>query len=1249
MSRTRIGDLIKIKEGIEATLSLANAIKTPDITVGSYIFTESIHRYMRIILDTVIRGHGAGFWIQAEYGAGKTHFLSTLSSLLSYGNENVWNNVEDDEIRSYKDRLTNYKLFPVIINLRGAGKPDPLDDDLFEVLEKNIEDALEECGIRNAVKLTSDDKIVEWYKDNPLRRDIDEYIQKIGINPARMYNDTLADHIRGYCKERKIKINIPMSIKETLKSVYDQLVKAGYDGMLFVIDEFAGWHNRHPDQKTYATDEEVLETIAWILPREIGLNIYTIVASADEPPAKLRGDRFRGLYLFAEGTEREFDLIVSQRVRELIDERKQEIKEYYEYYRSNGLLKKINEDYFFQIFPFQPSCFDVMRRVLKSPMLENLASTRSAIYYIYDLLRNSDILNRDTLIRVCDLLSSQDLLQDIQNSIFTEYDSYIDAIEGIKGLDLIEYGNLPDNIITTLFMWYIANKDKLLPFEELTEMVLANDTFIKNTDNIEYILRKLIDIPQIRYIKDKGAVFIPSKENSEVIKTFNNYKKKVSDGDIRDYWLKLLYIDGYASIFQSLEGPDRPKKRKVLFKNMEYPGEVILSKTLKSEYCGEITGDSHFRIVFLSDPEKIDPTRLSDVRIAVCVPSDMSYALKDRIREYYAISKMKDEYLRSDQKSDEDKEWIKNKEKDLMVNIIREQRSVYRDGQVITRQVLPIDTKKMFASADLDQMLSSVVNILLSSAYTEQPFDSFKRRFSDNEPRKLFEGFFKPNPKRNALDACRNYGPNLALSMEDDPERFQPMEHNTIFQFFKAKLDERPDGVPVSRIYNELKNPPYGLLKNLITLYLIAFVRSHTDTEIRLKGGSTGRINSFNIEKINWNDTEKGFDLLVKSTDKTWNDVVIYARTIFPDLKTAYSVEDIKEQEEKLIERLKEAQVNYDKTKEDIKRLSDVFREDLSSSGLDRLKKLSDSTNYREFYELIEDIYSKDISKLEKDVEEFTCFKEIADKSLTLLSIKTYIEKIRIQQDDHLFKDREKLIEDMKLSSMIKDPSIADRLINDFEIFKERYASRYISSHKGYYRELDDLRKRLESIKGRIDTINRFERLGVSNPVKGYDDIIKRTRLCKADISITSIGLEPMCSCGFQIGMKAPVEEVNGFIESVENMLRAGINDLIQIIKPLKHLDDDDGGILDRIIEKKDYVLELCELVDDSTVYYIKQLQDKANIILVESPVLNRFSGRFIDDENVFPVVEEFKKMVESEMEKAKKDNPGKKVRMVLK
>jgi len=163
MSRAKIEELIKVRERPEATLSLAKAVKNSENTVESYIFTDSIRRDIAAILEAIVKGHGGGFWIQAEYGAGKTHFLSTLTSLLIHKEESIWSKVSDPEIRNYRQRLMNNKLFPVIVNLKGAANQDPSKDDLLKLLENGIEDALEESGEKSRIEIRSDDEIIGWY------------------------------------------------------------------------------------------------------------------------------------------------------------------------------------------------------------------------------------------------------------------------------------------------------------------------------------------------------------------------------------------------------------------------------------------------------------------------------------------------------------------------------------------------------------------------------------------------------------------------------------------------------------------------------------------------------------------------------------------------------------------------------------------------------------------------------------------------------------------------------------------------------------------------------------------------------------------------------------------------------------------------------------------------------------------------------------------------------------------------------
>ena len=111
--------------------------------------------------------------------------------------------------------------------------------------------------------------------------------------------------------------------KERFAYIYDQITKLGnYDGILFVVDEFRSWQDRHvPGTAAYAEDEEVLETLAFVLPTQ-HLNIITIIASQGDMPQKLsgggQGDRFMPLYLLADKNKGDFGEIVTFRCRELV-------------------------------------------------------------------------------------------------------------------------------------------------------------------------------------------------------------------------------------------------------------------------------------------------------------------------------------------------------------------------------------------------------------------------------------------------------------------------------------------------------------------------------------------------------------------------------------------------------------------------------------------------------------------------------------------------------------------------------------------------------------------------------------------------------------------------------------------------------------------------------------------------------------------------------------------------------------------
>ncbi len=203
---------------------------------------------------------------------------------------------------------------------------------------------------------------------------------------------------------------------------------------MFVVDEFRFWQDRHlPGTTAYAEDEEILETLAFVLPTE-HRNIITIVASQGDIPQKLsgggQGDRFIPLYLLADKNKSDFGEIVTFRCREVVKGGAVDIKDYYDLCRKEYKFIKqgnISVDYFTAIFPFQPRTFEVMRRITQNAEKHNLPTARSAIRMAWQTLCDDELLKGTRLITMSDMIRSDELRKGLN------HEHYHDDFQGLQG------------------------------------------------------------------------------------------------------------------------------------------------------------------------------------------------------------------------------------------------------------------------------------------------------------------------------------------------------------------------------------------------------------------------------------------------------------------------------------------------------------------------------------------------------------------------------------------------------------------------------------------------------------------------------------------------------------------------------------------------------------------------------------------------------------------------------------------------
>jgi hypothetical protein len=387
--------------------------------VSDYHFTPSLRAHFQRVFECIVHRKGQGFWVQAEYGAGKTHFLGTLIDLLIWDDANVWDAVRDAEIKSdYAAALAKVKIFPVAFSLRGMGESSD-SDSLMRIFEEQIRESIQTFApeLDEQVKVTSPELAAHWYAEeasddekagvaNFFRREHactpEEYWAQSGL---RKFGQEL---VRSKLPEGRLH----GKFKERFAFIYEQITKVGgYDGMLFVVDEFRSWQDRHvAGTAAYAEDEEILETLAFVLPSQ-HCNITTLIASQGDMPQKLsgggEGDRFIPLYLLADKNKGDFGEIVGFRCRELSQGAATDIKDYYDYCRKEYRFirqSNISLEYFTAIFPFQPRCFDVMRRMTQNAERHNLPTARSAIRMAWQTLSNPRLLQGQRLLTLADIM-----------------------------------------------------------------------------------------------------------------------------------------------------------------------------------------------------------------------------------------------------------------------------------------------------------------------------------------------------------------------------------------------------------------------------------------------------------------------------------------------------------------------------------------------------------------------------------------------------------------------------------------------------------------------------------------------------------------------------------------------------------------------------------------------------------------------------------------------------------------------------
>lgn len=1311
MSLLPLKDLVIPKKQPQGTLSLIPAFQQQaGEMVETYIFTGAIRRHFEEILESVVRGRGQGFWVQAEYGAGKTHFLVVLSALLSGGDGRLWDLVSDDDVRAYHRRLGTQRLFPIVVSLRGEGSADPfLGRSLLDVLlEEGFQRALDHAGLADQVQVTGSDELLGWIEgkaSQAIRREAEEFVrQRTGYTLAA-YRDNegvqaLGRLLAEYCRAAGIRPEITASVKARLARIYEQLTQPGgpgYGGMLVVIDEYEGWQKKHNSEAELSADAELLETLGYLLPRDLGCRVYTVVASQSSVPAKLRGeqegDRFVNVALLAQENERDYDVIVSRRVRALNEDRLPEIDEHYdEYTRHFAFARDLSREQFYDIFPFQPRCFEVVRRITA----RDLPTTRSGLSIFWEAVSQPHLLDRTRLIRVADLVTSSYLVEDcLRTGVYQEgYAAYQAAYDVLDTFDLEPADlALARDILATLFLWRLAFLDnpRRMSLEDLAQATLTIDDYMRAADNVAYVLSQM-SLSQVKF-DNETALFEPSGGGEpQPVTLLNEEKRKL----LRDrYQLQSAVSSslfwtprdtgGAAGLFHEFT-PDERATRRVQSRHLEYPGEVIVATGWRLDHGVPLPKeDVHFRLVILtpSAAQSVRAADLQDARIAVVVPGEMNDEAREAAATYLAWGALYERYRdKPGREAETVRSWLDGKRRAFIDNLIETHLKLYQVGQVITRDGLAISARDAFGRGGGNEArIGHIVEQLLLNAYTALPIDpdGLRGTLTPAEAGKLFAGYFDPNPSSAETAAARNYGVGLGLSHPDQPAHFAPQSPR-VLELIEGMLSERGGAeLPTWQIYDKLSAMPHGLPYVVVQLYLLAFVRRGAPrVDLLLKPRNTlrgrdrqplgrDRLTAGNVVEIEWKPgLEAAFDSLVPAVGPTWNDTLRWAREVADDLRASTDQSDIEDQTGRLCGALEALKTEVETQRRSLGVLAGALGARLpapAAQALDQLEALTTSVpaGHAEFHERAEEVFEARPEALRETMQTFTRLRTLASLAAEIAMVKRYLDDVLLRPGDRdLAADRMTLSMQLSLDELAARPEAWDRLRDDFNRFRTRYQTVYRIHHRDYYAALGRLRDELAAVPRQLNALgllNRIEGLGtpLGDDLAGrYETLQGMMGACPVTrVADVSVERAPACDqCRLRLVDAPPEGTAQDFLRDLSDALDDKRRQLATeaVSRVLARGGRDDLATFLEAIRAADLAALVDVMSPDLADFVEGMLADEGTIIVDADPLL-QLARRFpsLEEGEVEAAVAEFRRLLEEIFARERAAHPDKKtIRLTL-
>jgi len=841
-----------------------------------------VRRYLHLILEKVADGAGQGYWLQAEFGVGKSHLLA-VAAILAVGGPAAWERLkhrEDEEGKAgpgdrldtvWRKHVEPKKIFPIVFSLEGVGGGQQLrlEDFILEEAQRTFalregkplaiypEEQLAGLFLREHQK-TFRDELRVFLTDKRLMRGLpayeyDELIQALKRPESQKDAGRL---LMAFYRHKNLMPRVPTERGERLSRMVQDVLEAGYQGIFVAIDEMSEYLRRAVQSN--ADDEDCLLTLSSTLAQAQALPIWTLVAAQaahTDPKKIIAPDRLRQETL--EHKAERFRDIVVQRTRAIKD--RDAVKVYFDGYRHLiPWVKEATAEEFEAAFPFPPDALQVIRNISKQ-----LTGTRSTISFLHRALQiAAEHKSKDLVPLWCvfdDLMSYKETPSTAGTgtvSIRSQFGSEVAALEAAQAtLKRITDGQLarPQNrvraerILNTLFLYHISGvagltKEQIL--DAVSDLKPGEDELEAQLNHYETILeemrRKLRN--QIRF--QQGRYEFTPKETSQ----YDDLVNQAADRLKADPQLLNLMLDRLMA-FSDPECPSpfsgfvlEDEQRLVPFRferwhGQERSGRVTSMETLTGK-ASSLEVDTHgneddFLLIIARRPVKeaevdkwLKKERPADPRIVVWVPADLKDDERATLAGVLAHLKVSEEHRGANYGKEGAREFKREAHRAFTVL-----HGIY--GRGIAKSSRTSVTISLLGG--VEGAIATMASEAMDTCYRSRGIDFGPRKFDTPGAVKLINGLVRRGAAVSEGDvlwsAVENFAVPLALVRPEAPKRLDPGGCE-FYQAIRRRIEGQGAGLEVRTVYNWFtgynvtdgaESP--GLTRRMVDVYLLCLAQ----------------------------------------------------------------------------------------------------------------------------------------------------------------------------------------------------------------------------------------------------------------------------------------------------------------------------------------------------------------------------------------------------------------------------------------